>query len=166
MREILFRGFHPDENGSKTITLNGKKIKGEWIEGGYIPNSSTMVTATEERKGILKFKYSLIYPETVGLYIGKNDKNGNKIFTNDKAMFTYGDNKVICTVVFEHGAFGLVQHQGFNYHELELNVLDVTGNQSKFMENDNFISLWEIAWNYCEESDTDLSTIEVIGNKW
>lgn len=33
MREILFRGFHPDENGTTTITLNGKKIKGEWVFG-------------------------------------------------------------------------------------------------------------------------------------
>ena len=33
MREILYRGFHPDKNGTTEITLNGGKIKGEWVEG-------------------------------------------------------------------------------------------------------------------------------------
>lgn len=27
----LYRGFHPDENGETVITLNGEKIRGEWV---------------------------------------------------------------------------------------------------------------------------------------
>lgn len=32
----LFRGFCPNENGTKTIWLDGEEIKGEWIEGDLI----------------------------------------------------------------------------------------------------------------------------------
>lgn len=35
MREILFRGFHGTENGAKTITVNGKSVRGEWVYGSY-----------------------------------------------------------------------------------------------------------------------------------
>lgn len=31
MREHIFKGFHPCDNGTHTITLDGKKIKGEWV---------------------------------------------------------------------------------------------------------------------------------------
>lgn len=35
MKEYLFRGFHPNEYRTTTITLNGRQIKGEWVEGYY-----------------------------------------------------------------------------------------------------------------------------------
>lgn len=36
MREHLFRGFHPDGNGTTEITLNGEKIKGDWLRAHTI----------------------------------------------------------------------------------------------------------------------------------
>lgn len=33
MREILFRGFSSNEHGTKTITVNGEKVRGDWVEG-------------------------------------------------------------------------------------------------------------------------------------
>ena len=35
MREILFRGFHKDKNGTEKVFCNGKWYKGEWVEGCY-----------------------------------------------------------------------------------------------------------------------------------
>ena len=36
LERYLFRGFHSTDNGTKTITLDGKKIKGEWVYGSLI----------------------------------------------------------------------------------------------------------------------------------
>lgn len=36
MRERLFKGFHHDENGRTEITINGVKLKGEWVMGDGI----------------------------------------------------------------------------------------------------------------------------------
>lgn len=32
MRELLFRGFHPCD-GPDTIVVDGKQVKGRWVEG-------------------------------------------------------------------------------------------------------------------------------------
>lgn len=36
MREILFRGFHPDENGTEKVFVNGEWIKGFWVYGDLV----------------------------------------------------------------------------------------------------------------------------------
>jgi hypothetical protein len=35
MREILCRGFHPDENGTQVVVVNGVKYRGDWVEGNF-----------------------------------------------------------------------------------------------------------------------------------
>ena len=73
MREILFRG---------------KQIKdGKWIEGYYCPKPYShfpceptifpVETINKDWHG------ERVDPETVGEYIGRNDKNGRKIFEGD-----------------------------------------------------------------------------------
>lgn len=175
MKEILFRGFHPDEDGTQTIILDGKKIKGKWVYGYYIEatqhwhkygiHNSWIITSALQNGGYFNVmgRYPVI-PETVGQYTGLTDKNGNKIFEGDIVVFRYERNKDICTVVFENGAFGLGQHKQFNYNELQVSVDKETGNPDFFVGNDNYISLWEIAWNYNEFAGEDLHLLEVIGN--
>ncbi|MCX4361790.1 MAG: hypothetical protein OSJ74_00160 [Clostridia bacterium] len=85
MNKILFRGFHPDNNGATTITLNGEKIKGVWIYGSlitlgeskyicYAKNCHSIINA-----GVLS---DIVFPETVGQWV-RADKDDKDIFKGD-----------------------------------------------------------------------------------
>lgn len=94
MRDILFRGFHPDKNDTTIITLNGKKIKGRWVYGYYVEatchwhkygvHKSWIVTSALQNGGYFNImgRYAVI-PETVCQHIGITDMHGNRIFGND-----------------------------------------------------------------------------------
>lgn len=80
-KQILFRGFRPCENGDTTISIEGKVVRGEWVEGGYWLND----TATRQTPHIIDCDGNSIpvLHSTVGQYTGKTDKKGVKIFVGD-----------------------------------------------------------------------------------
>lgn len=94
MRDILFRGFHPCDNGTQAIVLNGNRITGEWVEGLYFKSPLTagsIDAPVEDGWNFLsgKTRYCIadehgcveeIIPETLGQFTGMLDKNGKKIF--------------------------------------------------------------------------------------
>ena len=88
MREYLFRGFHPDENGSKTITLMGQKIKGEWIYWDCFGCSAKQFVRSVRHKNVPAdyiFPSGIIH-ETVGQYTGHTDASQTKIFDGDRVI--------------------------------------------------------------------------------
>ena len=135
---------------------------GEWIVGYIARYGHT----GEEKYYIVPTYASVLYSflidkNTICRCTGLRDKNGKLIWENDIVDFLGHKG----TVVFECGSFGIVSREIIDWEEIEANICPITGcdNSLYACENDNYISLWEIYWNFNDEDDS-VNTVEVIGN--
>lgn len=155
MRDILFRGKRKDNE--------------KWVEGYYAVKTICSIWNTYlapviclKPKGLYDDKWFEIIPSTIGQYTGLIDKNGKKIFEGDIVeLFETFRGKV----VNENGGFGICIEDNIDYDYLASEIEGITGypNQPKFCENDNFISFWELMWNFNQDSDT-CNIVKIIGN--
>lgn len=87
-------------------------------------------------------------PYGTGLYY----QDGNEICLGDKVSLVTGDTGEI---TFERGAYGIVVWEGIDYEKVQSEMdrnYGCCGNKYHGCRNDNFISLWELYWNFnCEE---------------
>ena len=144
MSEILFRGKRVDN--------------GEWVYGLLWRVGDTYANIVDKDTEVI---YSVL-TKTIGQSTGMTDKNGKKIFEGDIVKLF---DVAVGEIVQECGAFGIGCRQQIDFDYLASEIAPVTGhnNTPMFCYNDNFVSLWELYWNYNEEND-EISVIEVIGN--
>ena len=132
--------------GEKTVIIEKEPERNYDIEAGKVSWGNKIVK---------------VMPETVCQCAGCDDKNGKLIFENDIVDFL-GHRGI---VKFECGSFGIAYEKHIDWDEIQANIMPLTGCENTLYacENDNYISLWEIYWNFNDEDDS-LSTVEVIGN--
>lgn len=79
-----------------------------------------------------------------------SDMDGNPIWTGDNVSL-FG---MVGEVVFESGAYGIGFERVIDWGKIEKEIFPITGcdNTPNFCYNDNFISFWELLWNFnCED---------------
>lgn len=135
---------------------------GEWVVGYVVRYGYTR----KEKYYIVPDYASDLYaievdPSTICQCTGLKGRNGNLIWENDIVDFLGHKG----TVVFECGSFGIAYKTPIDWNGIEANIKPITGcdNRLYACENDNYISLWEIYWNFNDEDDS-VNTVEVIGN--
>lgn len=148
MREKLFRGKRVGERERKY----GSYVEQYGVTQIYLKNGT-------DEDG---FDCYCVEPETVGEYAGLLDKNRKEIYEGDIVKMLDFQTGV---VTYKFGAFGINVITGVDYDYLDSKIAEVTGcnNCSYFCRSDNFISLYELMWNYNQENN-NCDVVEVIGN--
>ena len=159
--------------------FKAKRIdNGEWVQGNLIQscdatdgwetiiipikNSNMFTKHIKRGYGNLGFEnWYRVDPSTICQCTGLKDKNGNLIWENDIVDFLGHKG----TIKFECGSLGIGYQKNIDWEKIQANIMRVTGCENILYacENDNYISLWEIYWNFNDEDDS-VNTVEVIGN--
>lgn len=97
---------------------------------------------------------------TMCMYTELRDTSDKMIWENDVVEFLGNRGKI----VYCNGAFGIEFTDYVVWKDIKEKINELTGNNPHLVCNDNFISLWEIYWNFNDEYN-QLSEVKVIRNE-
>lgn len=125
-REIRFRG-QTRRKGERIINMAGDKCEANWVYGGIFPqNNGGDFAIIYEQPSCEK---RVVYADTVGQYIGVDDKNGKEIYEKD--IVKVDGKRELFTVVWvcDTARFGLQGKDELLYFELGIGSrIEVVGN--------------------------------------
>ena len=138
-----------------------------WLVGGLCIRHET----TQTNNNYVSYKmHSLEYSLAFDHSIDKNTICANTTMTDTNYQPIYEYDIInffghIGVIKYECGCFGIAFTNTIDWDEISNKIPEITGcnNRLYACQNDNFISLWEIYWNFNHE-ENHLSTITVIGN--
>lgn len=133
---------------------------GKWVKG-YLKCDTGKWEISQFEYDRADYVWYEVDPSTICQCTGLRDKNGKLVWEND-IVELFGHRGVI---KYACGSFGIAYRKNIDWEEIQSNIMRVTGCENILYacENDNFISLWEIYWNFNDEDDS-VNTVEVIGN--
>ena len=167
-KEVYFMQEIPYQLLYRGRTIEDKTHKSEWILGNlHIQRTYIGLTKdirTEYRIQPVDYTQAFapyVKPETICAYCDMTDINDRPICEHDIVKF-FG---FVGEVLYQHGCFGIAFRDTIDWDYIAQQILHITGcNNSLYAcQNDNFVSLWEIYWNF-NESENKLTTVQVIGN--
>lgn len=125
-REIRFRG-QTRRKGERIINMAGDKCEANWVYGGIFPqNNGGDFAIIYEQPSCEK---RVVYADTVGQYIGVDDKNGKEIYEKD--IVKVDGKRELFTVVWvcDTVRFGLQGKEELLYFEFGIGSrIEVVGN--------------------------------------
>lgn len=167
INEVEFRG--------KTISKGMTYDKDTWVYGClfHFPDHETKELRVCINPGNGQF---WVYPESVGMYIGKKDKNGNKIYTNSLVKIRGFRGPLLGRATHKrhnkhHGYVYLLatvdRYLGLHYNESQIAYLESPIADEKFEQRISYdTNLNRIEYSKFKEERYDVFEIdiEVIGN--
>ena len=133
-----------------------QSLIGQYETGARKPKAGTL----NEIAKALKVDVRKLYGEPIQDYAGVCDSASREMKVGDTVSL-FG---MIGTVTFECGAYGIGFTKVIDWDILERNIPEITGcnNRPYFCYNDNFISFWELLWNFNCEDDL-CCVVEILG---
>jgi hypothetical protein len=124
MRELLFRG-QTRRKGEKILNMRGDPAPSKWVYGGVFQGAgdfSVMYSAHPVEKHV-------VYTDTIGQYIGQQDRNGTNLFEGD--IVSYKDGEAIGKIEYSEGeSMYMVQFDSWctDFDHIYGKELEVVGN--------------------------------------
>lgn len=147
LRDGIFRGLNPED---------------VWLYGYLRAYDQTDKLDTHCELYVKDFVYGkIVKPETIGQFTALLDVTKKPKFEGD-VVYLFG---FYGKVIRQHGAFGIYFPNGIDYGDLASKIVPVTGIDTApmFCRNDNFVSFWELMWNY-DQTENICEVVTIVGD--